>query len=257
MPYREKKIYSGDQFEVEIYPITLQQRRKKRKAKEKESRISQKNLNDKNARKHLSRKINCNFIDRKDVVAHLTYMDKCLPKTAEEARKDVINYIRRVKHYRKKLGLPELKYIAVIEFKEPGEKEKGIRMHHHVIMSGDVDRDTLEELWRKGWANVDRLKADEYGYEALSRYVMKDPKGCKRWIQSKNLKEPVVKVNDFRFSKKKVVEISKNVEDRETFEKLYPGYILNQCKAIFNDETGQWYLYIRMRKLKKREEYFR
>jgi hypothetical protein len=252
VPYREKRIYSGDQLEVEGYPITLRQRKQKRKVKEKESSKAQKNLNDKNARKHLSRKINCNFIEKKDVVAHLTYVDKYLPKTAEEAKKDVVNYIRRVKHYRKKLGLTELKYIAVIEFKESGEKEKGIRMHHHVIMSGDVERDILEELWGKGYANVDRLKADEYGFEALSRYVLKDPKGCKRWIQSRNLKEPVVKVNDFKLSKKKVIEMAKNVEDRSIFEKLYPGYILNHCEAAFNNENGQWYLYIRMRKFKEK-----
>lgn len=53
MPYREKKIYSGDILEIEIYPISKIERKQKRKIKEKESKKKQKNLNDKNAKKQL------------------------------------------------------------------------------------------------------------------------------------------------------------------------------------------------------------
>ena len=35
VPYREKKIYSGRILEVEIYPITLQERKQSRRQKEK------------------------------------------------------------------------------------------------------------------------------------------------------------------------------------------------------------------------------
>ena len=35
MIYREKKIYSGDMLEVEIYPISLRDRNQSRKKKEK------------------------------------------------------------------------------------------------------------------------------------------------------------------------------------------------------------------------------
>lgn len=31
----------------------------------------------------------------------------------------------------------------------------------------------------KGRANADRLQADEFGYEALARYISKDPQGKK------------------------------------------------------------------------------
>lgn len=247
MPYREKKIYSGKMLEIEIYPISKKERKKKRGKKEKVSLPKQKNLNDKNAKKHLIRLINTNFTDE-DLAVHLTYTNKTLPRSEEEARRDVANYLRRVKHFRNKKGLPPLKYIAVIEFREPEETEKGIRIHHHIIMNS-LDRDIAEQLWGKGRANADRLKADEFGYEGLARYITKDPKGSKRWTQSKNLKQPTIKINDYKYSRKKVTEIASCPEDRYQFEKLYPGYTFNSCKSEVNDITAGTHLYIKMRKL--------
>lgn len=251
MPHREKKIYTGvgDKYlEVEYFPITLQERKQKRKKKIKESLPKQKNLNDKNARKHLIRLLNNNFTD-KDLVLHLTYKDENLPKDEKEARRDVTNFLRRVKHYRKKNGLGELKYIAVVEYRDQEEGKKAIRIHHHIVIN-DMDRDIVESLWGKGRANADRLKADEFGYEALGRYITKDPKGSKRWTQSKNLKTPTVKVNDFRFSKRKIEEMAKYPDDRAMFEKLYPGYIFTKCDVQVNDIVGGTYMYLKMRKLK-------
>ena len=247
MPYREKKIYSGKILEVEVYPITFQDRKQKRKKKEKESLPKQKNLNDKNAKKHLIRLLNNNFNDN-DLAVHLTYSDSNLPATEKEARDDVTNFLRRVNYYRKKNNLSDLKYIAVIEYKGQEENKKAIRIHHHIVIN-DMDRDVVERLWKKGRANADRLKADEFGYEALGRYITKDPKGNKRWTQSKNLKQPVVKINDFKLSKRKAEEMAKNPEDRAFFEKMYPGYILTECKSTVNDVVGCTYVNIKMRKL--------
>lgn len=247
MAYREKKIYSGKMLEIEIYPISKLERKQSRRKKEKMSLPKQKNLNEKNAKKHLIRLVNTNFTDE-DLAVHLTYDNKNYPRSEEEARKDVANFIRRIKYYRRKNNLPELKYIAVIEYREP-ERGKQIRLHHHIIMN-DIDRDVVEQLWGKGRANADRLKADEYAYEGLARYIAKDPKGSKRWTQSRNLKQPTVKVNDYKYSKRKVEQISKHPEDRQLFEKLYPGYILNDCEVQVNDINAGTYLYIKMRKLK-------
>jgi len=246
MPYREKRIYSGKFLEVGVYPISNKERKQSRKKKEKISSVKQKNLNDKNAKMHLVRLINTNFTNS-DLAVHLTYADGSLPENEEEAKRDVTNYLRRIKHCRKKKGLPPLKYIAVIE-----AGQKGKRIHHHIIMDGKLDRDTVEELWGKGYANADRLKEDESGFEALGKYISKDPKGNKRWVQSKNLKQPTVKVNDSKYkSKRKVEELSKCPEDRQTFEKLYQGYIFTKCNVSVNEVTGDIYLYIKMRKLRK------
>lgn len=248
MPYREKKIISGPMFEVEIFPISLKERNKSRKKKSKESVPEMKNLNDKNAKKHLIRLVNTNF-NNKDIAIYLSYTDKTLPKTESEARTDINNYLRRVKRYRQKNGLPPLKYIAVIEYIEPDkfDKRKRVRMHHHLIMSG-MDRDTAEQLWGKGRANARRLQADDYGYEGLARYVTKDPNGNRRWTQSKNLKKPKYpRPNDSKYNKRMVEKMAHYCDDKELFEKKYPGYTFLECKVEVNKLTDAVSLYIKMR----------
>lgn len=246
MPYREKRIVSGNMLEVEIYPITNRERRKSRGRKKKESRIAQKNLNDKNAKKHLVRLVNANFTD-KDLYITTTYDDENLPNSEEEAQKDIRNYIRRLKGYRKRRGMPDMKYIAVVEYREKTEG-KAIRIHHHIIMDGEVDRDTVERLWKKGRCNAQRLQANEFGYEEVARYIAKDPKGKKRWIQSKNLKQPEVKINDYKYSKRKVKELFMEKENRQLFQELYKGYIYTDCKTYISDYTGEA-IYLKMRRL--------
>lgn len=247
MLYREKRIISGKYLEIEIYPISPQERKHSRKKKLKESRKEQKNLNDKNAKKKLRRLINNNF-DNKDLALHLTFDEKHIPKTEEEAKKEEVNFLRRVKRYRKKHGLEELKYISVLEYVEgkPGDKRTKKRVHLHMVLSG-MDRDEIEKLWGKGRANADRLQPDESGFEALARYISKDPKGKKRYSRSKNLKEPDISINDFKWSKRKVEEISRCPEDRDQFEKLYPGYTFTDCSVQVNEINAAHYIEIKMR----------
>lgn len=247
MIYREKKIYSGDMFEAEIYPITIYERKQSRRKKHKISSKEQKNLNGKNATKKLIRLINTNFTN-KDLFATYTYDKEHLPNSLEQAKRDIKNHIRSIRRYLKKNSLPELKYIAVIEYKEG---KQAIRIHHHMILSGDIDRDTLEKLWKKGRCNTHRLQADEFGYEGLARYIIKDPKGAKRWIPSRNLKQPKISINDFKYSKRKVENISKSQGDRELFESLYKGYIFRDYKVEVNDVMGTISIYIKMQKMRK------
>lgn len=247
MPVREKRYECGKVLEIDMYHISKLERDKSRKTKKKESRKEQKNLNAKNAIKHIIRKINKNFTD-KDLAIHLTYDDENLPTSEKVAKKDVENYIRRLNRYRKKHGLPPMKYIGIIEYKDQIEGKK-IRIHHHLIIDGDVDRDTVEKLWKKGRANADRLKADEFGYESLARYISKDPKGKKRWMQSKgNLIQPIPKINNHKYSYKKMWEIAKCQGEKEYIQKLYPGYILTKFEVEENIFIGTL-IYIKMRKL--------
>lgn len=247
MPYREKKIYSGDILEIEIYPISKIERKQKRKIKERESKNKQKNLNDKNAKKQLMRLLNTNFT-KKDLHVTLTYDKQNLPANEEEAKKDVTKFIRRLKYHIKKNNLGELKYIAVIEFREQEEGKKEIRLHHHLVVNGIVDRDTLEEIWQKGRANADRLKPDEFGLEGLARYISKDPKGNKRWIPSRNLKQPIIKVNDYKYSGRKVYEIARG--DRDILVNNYTNYLLNDYEVNVNEITAGIHINIKMRKRK-------
>lgn len=247
MPFREKRIYSGKYLEIEVYPITKEERKKSRCKKKKESRKEQKNLNNKNAKKHLTRLINTNFSE-KDIFMTCTYDDINLPSSEEDAKKDINNFIRRIRNYRRKNNIVELKYIAVIENPVVGKSGKVGRVHHHLVMDGAVERDVVEKLWKKGTCNTRRLRPSEKGFEDLARYISKDPKGKRRWTQSKNIRQPDIKINDYKFSRIKVYELARNIDDGRKIEQMYPGYIFTESFAQVYDLTGTQF-YIKMRKL--------
>lgn len=257
---REKKIYCGDYLEVDIIPRARTEivQKGKRHKKKKLSAPKQKNLNEKNARRYFIQLANTNF-DKNDLHVSTTYSDDELPKTIEDAEREIKNYLRRVDYRRKKEGLDPLKYLLVTEYQTEGIGETPIRIHHHIMMNGGLDRDVVESLWSRrkkkgvknkksiGFVNTDRLQPDEYGIEALSRYLMKNPKGKKRWSSSKNLERPESRNNDHKYTKRQVEKAAKNSEDRTYWEKQYPGYWLTEFTPVYNDLTG-WSIYLKMRK---------
>lgn len=108
--------------------------------KKRETSPSQSNLNDKNARRYLIRLANINF-GKGDIWATFGWNNGLLPETYEDAKKDVVNFIRRINRKRKKLGLENAKYIYIIAF------EEYTRPHFHLLISGGIDRDELERMW--------------------------------------------------------------------------------------------------------------
>jgi hypothetical protein len=254
--YRVKTIKSGNMLECEIYPIWKRKSEVSRAKKEMSTRKAQKNLNDKNAKKNIIRLMNANFNER-DLAMVLSYKGK--PPDENQARKDIQNYIRRIRDYRKKHGLSDLKYIYVIEFETEGNNKK--RIHHHLIMN-DMDRDIAEKLWNSGYANSKRLQPNEFGLEGIARYICKDPKGSKRWCASRNLDEPKVTIADHKITRNQAAKIARNQNEAHLiFQKIYKGYIFNDLSVKFNDFVSGAYLYARMRmdetkpkvKTKKRE----
>lgn len=247
--YVVKTTVSGEVVESEIYPIYSNRKNTPRRDKEKTSKTAQKNLNDKNAKKRISRLVNTNFTS-KDLAVTLTYTDHHLPDE-EQARKDIQNYIRKLKRYRKKKGLPDLKYIYVIGCVSEEEKKttKKVRVHHHLIIN-DMDRDTVESLWGKGRAETKRLQPDDFGFEGLARYMAGQNNGSKRWYASRNLKQPKVFKSYTKLTKRKAEQLArKQIEWEETFEKIYKGkYKYNECKLFESSFTGGFYLYCKMRK---------
>lgn len=137
---REKKIHCGkNHMEVDIYQITDNHLRKRnRRKREKVTAPSQKNLNDKNARRYLRQLAKANFTSQ-DLHVSCTYKPEYLPATIEEAEKEVGKFIRRIQYRRKKNGQEPIRYIIITEGGD------GKRIHHHIIMSG-MDRDELEDL---------------------------------------------------------------------------------------------------------------
>lgn len=273
---REKKIYCGDNYrEVDIYAYTQTQaehsRRGKRSKKEKVSEPKQRNLNDKNARRYLIQLGNTNF-NENDLHVTLTYKNKYLPASIEDAEKTVKNYLRRVKGRRVKEKLPPLKYILVSEYRMRKDSVTPIRIHHHIIMNGGVDRDVIEAMWTKerikwkkwetdiayrneiykkslGFINADRLQPDENGIAALCNYLTKHPNGKKRWSCSQNLDKPYSRTNDSKYSHREVARIAQQPLGREYWERRYPGWTIVGGDygeiAEYNDQTG-WSIYLKL-----------
>lgn len=265
---REKQIYCGKNYrEVDIYSYTDNQRQavqKKRSKKQKVSEPKQKNLNEKNSRRYFTQLANMNFgSDSEALHVSLTYSGKYLPTTFEGAEQEARNYLRRVQYERKKAGLPPLKYMMVTAYIFNRQTGEPVRTHHHIIMNGGLDRDTVENLWRKrkrqgqkqgdriGFCNADRLQADENGIAALCSYLSKQAGGKKRWSSSRNLERPDYRLSDGKFTHRQVEKWAREHPEREFWERKYPGWTLtNEDYGIsyqYNELTG-WAIYLKLRK---------
>lgn len=256
--YRVRMITSGKHREYEIYPVwdTKKEAEKAENAlddfdhKEYERtgdyNRAQKIIDERNSRKRLVRLLNCNFTE-KDLAITLTYAGD--PPDEAQARKDIRNYLRRVRAYRQRQGLPELKYIYVIEFDDGSAKNRPIRIHHHIVMS-DMDRDDAEKLWGKGRANTKRLQPDKFGFEAIGRYIIKDPKGRRRWCGSKNLAKPKVTVAECKMTRRQVEILAGDVQIKApgVFERFDDKYEFNDCELRRSEYVAGAYIYARMRR---------
>ena len=241
--YRETRFECGDYLDVNIYPVYTKAPCRSRKAKP--TSETQQKLNDMNAELKLIRIANANFTDH-DLKVELTYSNKHLPEDDEAAAKELRNFLRRVKRYRERNGLSELKYIAVTE-----KGTRSGRYHHHLIMSGDIDLFDLVALWGNGIVGTDILVFDENGIASLVRYMMKQARefiGKKKYSRSRNLTIPQPRQRDNRFSKRKVKELARDTECRTEYEKLYEGYHLAQATAVYNDSNGGTYIFARFYK---------
>ncbi|MGP1563033.1 rolling circle replication-associated protein [Filifactor alocis] len=275
---REKKIYCGKNYmEVDIYNFSLQNARasRGRSKKEKVSLPSQKNQNEKNAKRSFIQAAETNF-HTGDIYLTLTYAKEMLPKTVDEGTKIVSNYIKRIRRKLKKQNMKNLKYMIVTEYRtakeqgatggleEEDREEKPIRMHHHLLISCELSRDELEDMWRSrrkkgekkgkkiGRANARIIQEDDStGIYALASYLAKSPAGKRRWTCSQNLERPVQRTNDYKYSRKKIMTIIRDGIDLSFWEKQYPGWTIkdkdNGYQQSYNDFTG-WSIYLKLRK---------
>lgn len=235
--YREKRYYCGEYLDVFIFPVYSSGKRGSRGRKGKPTSAAQKKLNQRHREEKLVRLLHANFTPE-DLELHLTYAEQ--PEDDEAAKRELANFLRRVRRYRKKNGLPPLKYIAVTE-----RGKRGGRYHHHVTINGGIDRDVLESLWGLGYANSRRLQFTENGLAGLGNYIVKSPVGGKAWNASKNLVDPEPRTRDGHISARRAWELSQDTTDNAEFEKLYPGYFLSEAGAFHNDVNGGYYIIAR------------
>lgn len=257
--YATKEIRSGEQLEVEIYPEFTRKRQGEipEEGRRKKDRQAQRNLNEKNSRKQCERVINENFDDG-DIWATFTYSAENAPASMKVAKANMQNYIRRLNYRRKKRGLPNARYVYVTE-----QGDKG-RWHHHIVLDGDMDMDTVEGLWILGKRNqVRRLEKDENGLVGMAKYVTK-PKGKgkdaeegkyqKTWTPSKGLKKPKEDKNHYKTKQSHVDKmVNGTLPVQEHMDKWYAadGYEFCESEIRYNKWNGQYYIYARMRKPKK------
>ncbi len=207
-------------------------------------------LNDKYAWLYLGRLINMNF-GKGDYHLSLTYDDKHLPDSAENAKKDFERFIGKVKKLYNERGI-KLRYIMVMSYSSDKSGEP-VRLHMHVIMTGGIDRTEIELLWRApdksgrcrkdateaekaarlgaplGFADCDRLQVQD-GLGGLCAYLAKQPREgiARRWYASVGLRKPYTYApNDDKYDfsdLKHIAERNADTVDVAYWERKYPGW---------------------------------
>ncbi len=254
---REKQTFSGPLLEVDFYPVFEDGRRMPTRAPKTNPSSEEKRKHNRTvATKKFIRLANANF-DTTDYLMHPTYPPEYAPQSEEEARKDIVNYLRRVRTKRaseaKKLKknlksaqeaaaqMPDntylstsvenlkaeilkleqpFKYIYVIEKQvyKSGKYAGCINWHFHLFMTGGLDGRTLERMWKNGArANCNNYQPDKFGPEAAARYMSKDPQGNKRFSYSRNLTKPTEKVKDGKVSRNTVARMAKERVDDRAY----------------------------------------
>lgn len=244
--YRTTTTEAGKQIEIDIYPSFNSRHDMPRTKRKRESRPSQKNLNEKRARRYLNNLAAANF-GKGDLWGTFTYRAGEEPESVEDAERIFGNFIKRINRRRKKQGKPNLRYIYVTEWSD--DPKKGIRVHHHMIFSGDCDRDEIEKLWYHGdRTETKRLAPDpDTHITGLVNYITKDPKGCKRWKSSKGLKKPKVTRSYSKFGKAKVKNMAFDHELLEKeLKKKYKNARFIDASVFVNEINGGFYIYARM-----------
>lgn len=250
---RNVKYYCGDEYlETELLEMPNMNDRGKplRRKKEKPSTPGKAKWNRKNAIRKFRQKVMTNF-SKEDYYMTFTFSTENMPETKEDGKKEFHNFIRRINRRRKKLGLDAVKYMGTMESKE---KKTGTTYHFHMIISGGLSRDEMEEIWKKGLCNASKLRIDDNELmQKLCQYITKKidrkEKHSRSYLCSRNLKNPIIKKNDWKFSHRKLNELAGLTDCPEVWESIYIGYQFIEASAVFSDLNG-WHV---MAKLKRRD----
>ena len=239
---REQVYVCGEYMDADIYPV-FQKPGARRKRCKPTSEIQAK-LNQRNAEKKLTRLVHNNFTEN-DIALHLTYRNGEEPENEADALRVLGNFIKRLKRRYKKAG-KELKYISCTEY----GKKTG-RVHHHLIINGGYDRDEIEKLWGRGYANSKRLQFEEDGVTGLAHYIAKDKHFFKRWNQSRNLDIPEAAQYDGQLNMDDIAEIKEAIDSKNAyqyFEERYPDFELVEAVYTQNNINRGIYIHFEMRR---------
>ena len=253
--YREVKTVCGDYLDIDIYPvIQVKGQSTKRGKRFRPTSEVMARYNRRKSELRLEELVLTNFA-RNGLFFNPTWEDKYLPADEDEAKRFVVNFLRRLKYYRRKNSLPELKYIYKIE-----RGKRSGRLHAHMILNCcDMPVGALDDLWGKGYCYSSRVRCDSGGCLGLSKYFCKGTEKKEdgdqssnagySWVPSRNLEKPKKTSRDGRISKRQAVDICTGaVVHKTVFEKLYPGYELSLSRCLYNEVNGGYYIAARMRR---------
>lgn len=253
MGYRTETTKAGTRLEARIYPIygRCMEKKAKRAKKIKETPEKMKALNISNAKRKLILLLEANFDVFKDNAITLTYTKE--PESLKRCKMDVRNFMLRVKRYRERNGLPEMKYLIGIGH------DVDQRIHAHIVLTGGIDTQEYIRLWKKGIVNGYTLQDYGNGLEGVANYLYKQNEKEKlrgnrvnyhMWSGSRNLTEPKTHKSDSKVSNRKVKILARNFDGdaKAVMEKIYPGYTLEKHAVIFSDCVDGVYIKCVMRK---------
>ena len=244
MGYRTFTTMAGGTLVAEIFPVWGREKRRSARAAKKNitpERIQK--YNTERAKFRLQLLMDTNFTSE-DQSLTLTYTEQ---PSEQEVRKDVKNFIERIRRERNRRGMPALKYIYAIESERDGRTKQ---LHCHIVMSGGIERKEVEKIWRKGseargFANCDELQPDKEGLRRLAFYVYeqnrgKEQKNRRHYSCSKNLTEPKVRRSMSKVSNAKVKRMARDFNGvaPTIMEKVYPGFEFVRGLRYQEDESG-------------------
>lgn len=243
--YIVKTITSGKYVEKEIYPLWKCKGNSPRGKSQKETNEKMKKHNKINKAKETTRLVNTNFTEE-DLYITLSYKGK--PPTLERAKKDMRNFLDRIKRWWKK-NMPEkeFKYLFVIDYVDDPDKTKRTRIHHHLIMSG-MDMDVVRNNWTLGRKSVERLQPDEKGFEGVATYMANQSKT--KIGRSRNLKKPKITKSRTSLSNRKAEKFAADINvHKEFFENKYKDLLFVECQVYKSEEYPG--VYIRTKMIKR------
>ena len=243
---KTRTIKAGSLTEVECYPV-YQGMYQRELQKTRRTPDAMRAVNDRNARKRFERLAECNFRAGKDYALTLTYAGGA-PENMDDCCREFRNYMNRVNRARKKLGLSKARCMAVIEAGKNG------RLHHHILIEGGLDRDQMEQLWRNGFANCDRIQSGPQGLTALAKYMTKGfgtkrETGRHRYFYTRNLRQPIVTESKTRISRRQaeLIREDADLQGEVIMRKKYPGMTLESLIVRQTDWLPGAYIYARLR----------
>lgn len=254
--YREQRHICGDYLDVDVFPVFAHAAKGKRKKKAKPSSITQERYNHQCRVKKLERTILSNFRPGEAIFYNPSYSNEYLPADYDAAIRSRQNFLKRLKRYRKKKGLPDLKYIVVTE-----RGKRSGRIHHHMILNcADMTTAELENIWGMGFAYTSLVVFDNDGIVGLADYFCKkkkptednneeDSESGKAWSGSRNLVQPKETKRDGRISARAARELCSLGNDaKNEWEKLYADYSFSSARVLYNEVNGGYYIAVRMRR---------